>query len=74
VRWYSTIGSGAPQELPLVGFATLGLARAYDRIGERTEATNAYRKVAALWHDADPPLKAMASAALVAASPGGTSR
>jgi DNA-binding SARP family transcriptional activator/tetratricopeptide (TPR) repeat protein len=74
VRWYSTIGNGAPQELPLVGFATLGLARAYDRIGERTAATNAYRTVATLWRDADPPLKAIASAALVAASPGGVSR
>ena len=62
--WYATLGTGTPAELPLVGYAALGMARASERLGDRTGAVLHYRRVAALWRDADAPLKAMATVAL----------
>jgi tetratricopeptide (TPR) repeat protein len=63
LRWYGTIGSGAPQELPLVGFAAMGMARASERLGDPAGALREYRRVAELWRDADPALQALAVAA-----------
>jgi tetratricopeptide (TPR) repeat protein len=59
LRWYATLGHGAPQELPLVGFATLGMAHASERMGDRAGALRYYRSLANLWRDADPPLQAI---------------
>jgi thioredoxin-like negative regulator of GroEL len=59
LRWYATIGRGSPQELPLVGFATLGMARTSERMGDHSTAAREYRRLADLWRDADPPLKAL---------------
>ena len=63
LRWYATLGDGAPQELPFVGYAALGMARTYERAGDRAAAVREYRRVAELWRDADPPLKALAATA-----------
>ena len=63
LRWYATIGNGAPQELPLVGFAALGMARTNDRMGDRAAAVREYRRLATLWRDADPPLQAIGTTA-----------
>ena len=57
LHWYSTLGTGAASELPLVGFAALGMARTYERMGDRAEAAKQYRRVADLWRGADVPLK-----------------
>ena len=61
LRWYASIGHGSPQELPLMGFAMLGMARTNERIGERAAALRDYRRLAELWRDADPPLKSIAT-------------
>lgn len=63
LRWYATLGGGAPQELPFVGYAALGMARTYEREGDRVAAAREYRRVADLWRDADAPLKALAATA-----------
>ena len=63
LRWYATIGNGTPQELPLVGFAAIGMARVNERLGDRAAALREYRRVASLWGQADPPLQALAVAA-----------
>jgi hypothetical protein len=46
-----------------VGFAALGMARASERMGDRPAAVLQYRRVAALWRDADAPLKAIVTVA-----------
>jgi hypothetical protein len=63
LRWYATLGFGAPQELPLVGFAALGMARTSERMGDTSEAARHYRRVADLWRNADPALQAAAATA-----------
>jgi DNA-binding SARP family transcriptional activator len=63
LRWYATLGLGAPQELPLVGFAALGMARTSERMGDRSEAARHYRRVVELWRNADPALQTLAAAA-----------
>jgi len=63
VRCYATLGHGAPEELPLLGFAAIGMARASERADDRGVAVREYRRVADLWRDADPPLQALAAAA-----------
>ena len=63
LRWYATIGHGAPQELALVGFATLGMARTSERMGDRAAALRDYQRLAILWRDADPPLRAIITSA-----------
>jgi DNA-binding SARP family transcriptional activator len=63
LRWYATLGTGAPQELPLIGFAALGMARTYEHAGDRAAAAREYRRVAELWREGDAPLKALADAA-----------
>ena len=63
LRWYATIGDGSPQELPLVGFAAIGMARTSERLGDRAGALREYRRVADLWREADPALQAVAVAA-----------
>ena len=63
LRWYATLGNGSPQEIPFIGFAALGMARTYERAGDRPAALREYRRVAALWRDADAPLKALAETA-----------
>ena len=68
IRWYATIGHGAPQELPLVGFATLGMARTSERMGDRAGAAKQYQALATLWRDADPPLRAIVEAATTRAA------
>jgi DNA-binding SARP family transcriptional activator/tetratricopeptide (TPR) repeat protein len=62
-RWYATLGEGAPDELPLLGFASLGLARAYDRMNDAPTALKHYRRTVDLWKDADVPLRALADGA-----------
>ena len=57
LHWYETLGAGAPSELPLVGYAALGMARTYERMGDRPAATRQYRRVAELWRSADAPLQ-----------------
>lgn len=63
VRWYSTLGTGAPQELPLVGRAALGMARASERLGDRAAAVHEYRRVVELWRGADAALQPTVAAA-----------
>jgi DNA-binding SARP family transcriptional activator len=63
VRCYATLGSGAPEEMPFLGFAAIGMARASERAGDRAAAAREYRRVADLWRDADPPLQELAAAA-----------
>jgi len=63
VRWYATLGNGAPEELPFLGFAAIGMARASERAGDTGVAVREYRRVADLWRDADPPLQELAAAA-----------
>jgi hypothetical protein len=63
LRWYASIGLGSPQELPLIGFAALGMARTSERMGDRAGATREYRRLEALWRDADPPLQAIVATA-----------
>ncbi|HUQ82987.1 MAG TPA: hypothetical protein VM076_17680, partial [Gemmatimonadaceae bacterium] len=63
MQWYSTLGAGTPQELPLTGFATLGMARTSERAGDRVAAVKYYRQLIELWRDADPPLQAIAATA-----------
>ena len=63
LRWYATLGIGSPQELPLVGFAALGMARVSERMGDRSEAARHYRRVVELWRNADPALQTVAAAA-----------
>jgi tetratricopeptide (TPR) repeat protein len=62
-RWYATLGEGAADELPLLGFASLGLAHAYDRMNDTQTALTHYRRAIELWKDADPALKAVADQA-----------
>jgi DNA-binding SARP family transcriptional activator len=62
INWYSTLGSGAPQELPFSGFALLGMARASERLGDKPGAVRYYQKLAAAWASADAPLLAAATA------------
>lgn len=57
VRWFETLGEGAPQDLPLQGQALLGLARASERAGDRAAAARHYRRFSELWREADPPLQ-----------------
>jgi len=61
LAWYSTLGAGSPQELPLVGYAALGMARTYDRMNDRAGALRSYARVVALWGEADTPLRALAT-------------
>ena len=63
INWYSTLGTGAPQELPFAGFALLGMARASERLGDKPGAARYYRKLADLWSAADAPLQMVASTA-----------
>jgi hypothetical protein len=63
VRCYATLGNGAPEELPFLGFAAIGMARASERAGDRAAAVREYRRVADLWRDADAPLQALAASA-----------
>jgi len=63
LQCYATLGNGAPEELPLLGFAEMGMARAGERAGDRGVAVREYRRVADLWRDADPPLRELAAAA-----------
>ncbi|HEX6051539.1 MAG TPA: tetratricopeptide repeat protein [Gemmatimonadaceae bacterium] len=63
VRWYSTFGEGAPDELPMLGFATLGLARALERMDDTEGALRQYRRVVELWENADEPLRRLVDAA-----------
>lgn len=63
VRWYATLGEGAPDELPVLGFAALGLARAHERLNDVPAALRYYRRVAELWKDADPALRGLADSA-----------
>jgi tetratricopeptide (TPR) repeat protein len=63
VRCYATLGNGPPEELPFLGFAAIGMARASDRAGDRAGAIREYRRAADLWRDADPPLQELAAAA-----------
>jgi hypothetical protein len=63
LRCYATLGNGAPEELPFLGFAAMGMARASDRAGDRAVAIREYRRVADLWHDADVPLQELAATA-----------
>jgi DNA-binding SARP family transcriptional activator/tetratricopeptide (TPR) repeat protein len=63
VRWYATLGEGAPDELPVLGFAALGLARAHERLNDVPAALRHYRRVAELWKDADPALRSLADSA-----------
>jgi DNA-binding SARP family transcriptional activator/tetratricopeptide (TPR) repeat protein len=63
INWYSTLGTGAPQELPLSGFALLGMARASERLGDKPGAARYYRKLTDLWSAADAPLQVVASTA-----------
>jgi len=57
LRWYATLGRGAPQELPLIGFAALGMARTNERMGDRAAAVREYRRLTELWRDADAALQ-----------------
>jgi tetratricopeptide (TPR) repeat protein len=59
--WYATLGSGAPQELPLIGFAKLGMARTSERMNDRQSAVKYYRQLIELWRDADPSLQTIVS-------------
>jgi len=61
VRCYATLGNGAPEELPFVGFAALGMARASERAGDRVGAARECRRLADLWRDADAPLRELAA-------------
>jgi hypothetical protein len=63
INWYSTLGTGAPQELPFTGFAMLGMARASERLGDKPGAVRYYQRVAAIWSSADAPLQAVANSA-----------
>jgi len=63
VRCYATLGNGKPEELPFLGFAAIGMARASERAGDRGVAVREYRRVADLWRDADAPLQELAAAA-----------
>jgi serine/threonine protein kinase len=47
---------GAMINCPMGALARLGLARAYAKSGDRSEARSAYRDFLALWKDADPDL------------------
>jgi tetratricopeptide (TPR) repeat protein len=64
LRWYATLGVGAPQELPFVGFAELGMARTSERMGDRAAAERHYRRLAELWSKADPALQTIATTAM----------
>jgi hypothetical protein len=61
LAWYSTLGTGSPQELPLVGYAALGMARTHERMADGAGALRSYARVVALWRDADTPLRALAT-------------
>ena len=62
--WYATLGGGSPQELPLVGFAALGMARTSERMGDRAARRADITGVSrSLWRDADPALQAVVTAA-----------
>jgi hypothetical protein len=63
INWCSTLGTGAPQELPFTGFAMLGMARASERLGDKPGAVRYYQRVAAIWSSADAPLQAVANSA-----------
>lgn len=56
MQWYSTLGTGAPQELPLTGFALLGMAHTSERTGDKVAAAKYYRKLIETWKEADAPL------------------
>jgi DNA-binding SARP family transcriptional activator len=62
LRWYATLGDGGPQELPLVGFAQLGMARTCERMGDHAGAARHFLRVSELWREADAPLQAIANA------------
>jgi hypothetical protein len=59
--WYRTIAERATYELVYVAAANWRLGQAYERAGDGARAATAYRTVARLWHDADPPFRALAA-------------
>ncbi len=61
--WYRTIAERATYELVYVAPARWQQGRLYEQAGDRARAVEAYRTVARLWREADPPLRATAAEA-----------
>jgi tetratricopeptide (TPR) repeat protein len=61
--WYRTIAERATYELVYVAPARWRQGWLYQRTGEAARAADAYRTVARLWRDADPPLRDTAAEA-----------
>ena len=55
--WYRTIAERATYELVYVAPARWRQGWLYEEMGDRARAVEAYRTVARLWRDADPPLR-----------------
>jgi len=62
-NWYRTIAERATYELVYVAAARWRLGQAYERAGDQAKSAAAYRMVAHLWQDADPPFRALAEEA-----------
>jgi tetratricopeptide (TPR) repeat protein len=63
LEWYRTIAERATYELVYVAPARWRQAWLYAQVGDRARAADAYRTVARLWRDADPPLQETAAEA-----------
>jgi DNA-binding SARP family transcriptional activator/TolB-like protein/Tfp pilus assembly protein PilF len=63
LEWYRTIAERATYELVYVAPARWRQAWLYAKAGDRGRAADAYRTVARLWGDADPPLRKTAAEA-----------
>ena len=63
LEWYRTIAERATYELVYVAPARWRQGWLYAQVGDRARAADAYRTVARLWGDADPPLARTAAEA-----------
>jgi tetratricopeptide (TPR) repeat protein len=69
LEWYRTIAERATYELIYVAPARWRQGWLYARVGDHARAADAYRTVARLWEDADPPLRRTAAEAARRARP-----
>lgn len=63
LRWYTSLGQASPFEIAYVAPAHLRRAEIHDRLGERAQALEHYRRFADLWRHADAELQPRVRAA-----------
>lgn len=57
LRWYGSFPEPAGYDIAYLAPAYLRRGEIFERLGQRAEALESYRRVVALWMDCDPPLR-----------------